>query len=272
LVSFGVHIGDCYTAHHFLSASNYYLTSIRNSFFLFDLVKTVYFLKRAIHYISSLVMLFGRVLFYHSGIHSFINFKLILNQLVFIKCSQSFVNYNWMPGLASNFKKCLLRLLKLLLKLNVIAHSSGIGSSRADTFSAMSSVCPNLFLKYVFFRLLHLSYEKAILDFDWKLEFNRLKVFWKGFFFLKTFNSMFKLPDCLIIINPSNQWFPACEFSVSRKIPVVGVFDTSSDLYGITYLIPSNDDSIALGLFYISIFSNVCLFSTVSSYSRTFLK
>lgn len=94
LVSFGVHIGDCYTAHHFLSASNYYLTSIRNSFFLFDLVKTVYFLKRAIHYISSLVMLFGRVLFYHSGIHSFINFKLILNQLVFIKCSQSFVNYN----------------------------------------------------------------------------------------------------------------------------------------------------------------------------------
>jgi small subunit ribosomal protein S2 len=265
LIQLGVHIGDWIYSQDYSNTVYYYTIGIRNSFFVIDLQKTVYYLKRALFFAKSLAKLNGSFLFYHSSIDSFFNLKLIFYYLVNIKANQSYVNYKWIPGMISNYKRCFLRLLYVLLNVSVISLRAQHKQRRGFVdFLNQSPIC---FFRYIFLKLIYLTHLKSFLKRDWLLEFKKILAFWKVFIFLKSFKHIFSIPDCLVIVDPSNKWLMVSEFSKSRKIPVIGILDTGSSQFGITYPIPSNDDSIAIGLFFISLFLNICILNDVESYA-----
>lgn len=87
--------------------------------------------------------------------------------------------------------------------------------------------------------------------------YRRFLLFWRAIIFFKCFKKTVNLPDCLVFINPDNQQAPFNDFS-GVNIPVISVADSNSYTDRITYLIPSNDDSIILFLFYFLLFLNAC--------------
>ena len=92
LYSLGVHIGNYYFYRNYLSEVNYFLKCIRHEFFIFDLNISVFFLKRALYYISLISICFGKLLFYHSAINNMYNLKFIMNYIVVIKGNCSLLN------------------------------------------------------------------------------------------------------------------------------------------------------------------------------------
>ena len=93
LISLGVHIGDFVNAQFYPNSIYNYVVGVRNSFFIIDVKKTVFYLKRALLFANYLSSKHGSFLFYHSYIDSFFNLKLIFFYLISIKSGQSYVNY-----------------------------------------------------------------------------------------------------------------------------------------------------------------------------------
>lgn len=92
LFSMGVHIGDKYFRKHYFSEINYFILCVRNEFFIIDPKKLLFFLKRALYYISISATRFSRFLYYHSFIAESYNFKFIMFYLVKHKGKQSILN------------------------------------------------------------------------------------------------------------------------------------------------------------------------------------
>ena len=92
LVSLGVHIGDSYIYKHYFSELNQFMFCIRNEFFIFNVKKSLFFLKRALYYISNLSNTFSRLLFYHSLVEISYNFKFIMLYIVKHKGNSSIIN------------------------------------------------------------------------------------------------------------------------------------------------------------------------------------
>jgi hypothetical protein len=87
--------------------------------------------------------------------------------------------------------------------------------------------------------------------------FKRFLLFWRAVIFFKCFRKTLNLPDCLIFFNPDNSISQINDFS-GVNIPIISVVDTITDIFRVTYPIPSNDDSVILLLFYFSLFLNAC--------------
>lgn len=99
--------------------------------------------------------------------------------------------------------------------------------------------------------------------------YRRFLLFWRAIIFFKCFKKTVNLPDCLIFINPDNQQAPFNDFS-GVNVPVISVADSNSYTDRITYLIPSNDDSLILLLFYFLLFLNACDSAMSSRYVHFF--
>jgi ribosomal protein S2 len=97
--------------------------------------------------------------------------------------------------------------------------------------------------------------------------FNRFLLFWRVVIFFKCFKKTSNLPDCLIFLNPDNSQSQLNDFSGVR-LPIISVTDTVSNIFRITYPIPSNDDSIILLLFYFMLFLNACEASISNRYTN----
>jgi len=92
LISLGVHIGDSYVYKHYFSELNQFLFCIRHDFFIFNVKKSLFFLKRALHYVHYLATRFSKMLFYHSLIEISYNFRFIMVYLVKHKGNCSIIN------------------------------------------------------------------------------------------------------------------------------------------------------------------------------------
>jgi hypothetical protein len=161
-----------------------------------------------------------------------------------------------MPGLISNYKNSFLYFLCNILNINFV------NKQRARTWIAYVNtyalIDKSTFLRYLLFKVLYLTYEKTLLKIKkWQIHYKNVLKFWKLFIFFKNFKSIFHMPDCLFIITPLNSWAHIHEYAKCQSLPVVGLFDCLN--HGLTYPIPSNDDSIALSLFYVSLFCNAYL-------------
>lgn len=260
LVSLGVHIGDSYIYKHYFSELNQFMFCIRNEFFIFNVKKSLFFLKRALYYISNLSNTFSRLLFYHSLVEISYNFKFIMLYIVKHKGNSSIINSYWIPGLISNYRVCFRNLLYKFLRIEG-KFKNKIKSKKLK--SSLFYTNNSLFLRYILIKLIYLTYEKSDLKRDWFSEFHKLWLFWKVYIFLRSFKHVFNIPDTLILINPSDSFHRALEFSKTHKLPVISTIDSSSSWYGITYPIPGNDDSIALSFFFFSLFINVYINSKI---------
>jgi ribosomal protein S2 len=267
LLSFGVHIGDLYIYKHYHSELNYYLFCIRNDFFVFNLRKSIFFFKRALNFIFLAAHSFCKILFYHSYINSTDNFKFILAYLIKYKGGHSIVNNYWIPGLISNYKMCFRKLLYVFLR---VEGKAKLRNKYRRVKSSMYYRKNGTFLRYIFLKLLYFTYKKTNLQRDWFTEFHKLWLFWRVYLFLRGFKDIFDLPDILILINPDDAFYRATEFSKTHKLPVICTIDSASSWYGVTYPIPSNDDSIPLSIFYFSIFVNVYMNAKILNYKKIY--
>ena len=268
LINFGAHLGDFHNYKHYSSIIFYYIHCIRNDFFIFDLQKTVFFFQRACYFIFFLSKNLGKILFYHSSIEESYFFRFIFFYLIKYKTNNSYVNYKWTSGLISNYKHCFVKFINILYTMPDINTKNPYQISktvRSNVYSHISKT--TYFFRYLFFKLLYLTYEKTFLRRDWRGEFSKLLTFWRAFIYIRSFKSIFNIHDCLICINPSNNGFPVSEFSKNKKIPSISLLDTSTNFADITYPIPSNDDSVPLSLFYISIFLNIWLIGNYLYYN-----
>lgn len=258
LLDFGAHIGDLYSYRHFDHDIFYNILCIRNDYFVFNLEKTVLYLQRTLSFLYQLSYNLGKLLFYHSNIDSYF-LKFIFFFLIKYRTLNSFVNTKLKGGYLGNYKKCFLKYLNLLSNIPMKTKSRRYLRKKLSYIKFTSFGKNTLYHRYLFLKLILILKDKTILKRDWLIEFRRLLFFWKSFIFVRTFKSIFQLPDCLISINPSNDWYVLSEYSKTKKCPSIGIIDTSSLYANCTYSIPSNDDSIPLSLFYISIFLNVWL-------------
>ena len=92
LISLGVHIGDSYIYKHYFSELNQFMFCIRHEFFIFNIKKSLFFLIRALYYISSLSNTFSKLLFYHSLVETSYNFKFIMFYIIKHKGNSSLIN------------------------------------------------------------------------------------------------------------------------------------------------------------------------------------
>jgi len=92
LISLGVHIGDSYIYKHYFSELNQFMSCIRSVFFIFNVKKSLFFLKRALYYVFYLATTFSKLLFYHSLIDLSYNFRFIMVYLVKHKGNSSIIN------------------------------------------------------------------------------------------------------------------------------------------------------------------------------------
>lgn len=102
-----------------------------------------------------------------------------------------------------------------------------------------------------------LDNENADEDIYFNSVYSRFRLFWRAIIFFKCFKKTANVPDCLLFLNPQNSSSQLNDFT-GVNLPIVSVSDTVSDLFRITYPIPSNDDSLILLLFYFTIFLNAC--------------
>jgi ribosomal protein S2 len=109
----------------------------------------------------------------------------------------------------------------------------------------------DLFLRVIFY-----SYFKRIKGVSFDLHFNKMIKFFKFVLVFKYFRNFLVLPDAFILTNPNKLQSPVLEM-LGYKIPVIGLLDTNSDSFGITYPIYSNDDNILLSIFYFKLFLKV---------------
>lgn len=258
LVHFGAHIGDFTNYKHFDQSISYYLFCIRHNVFVIDISRTVYIFQRSLHFIYLLSCNFGKLLFYHSSIDSYF-LKFLFFYLIKHKTENSFINSKLQGGFLSNYRECFLRFIKTLSNIPMKIRSKRIFRIKLKFVEFDSQARNCFYFRYLFLKLVYLTFEKSSLKRDWDDQYKILLVFWKAFMFVRSFKSVFHLPDCLICINPENDWFVINEYSKTKKIPSISIVDTSTVFANTTFSIPSNDDSIALSLFYISVFINVWL-------------
>jgi len=258
LLDFGAHIGDLTNYSHFEHDFFNYTLCIRNNFYIFNLEKTVLHLQRSLQFLHNLSSHFGKLLFYHSNIDTYF-FKFVFFFLIKYRTLNSFVNSKWKGGYLSNYRQCFLKYVNILSNIPLKLRHRRYMRKTLTINNLNSSVNTSFYNRYLFVKLMMILHEKSSLKRDWESEFSKILLFWKSFVFVRSFKSVFQIPDCLISINPSNDWYVVGEYSKTYKFPSISVVDTSSCYANSSYCIPSNDDSIPLSLFYISIFLNVWL-------------
>jgi len=105
----------------------------------------------------------------------------------------------------------------------------------------------------LFVRVLFYSYFKRIKGVSFDLHFNKMLKFFKFVLVFKYFRTFLIMPDVFVLTNSNNLSSPVLEV-LNMKIPIVGLIDSNSDSFGITYPIYSNDDNILLSIFYFKLF------------------
>jgi ribosomal protein S2 len=263
LLHFGAHIGDLTNYSHFEHEFFTYTFCIRNNFFIFNLEKTVVHLQRSLQFVYNLSSNLGKLLFYHSNIESYF-FKFIFFFLIKYRTLNSFVNTKWKGGYLSNYRQCFLKYINILSNIPLRIRNKRYMRKKITSNRINSYVNTSFYHRYLFVKLMMIIFEKSNLKRDWESEFSKILLFWRSFVFVRSFKSVFQIPDCLISINPDNEWYVISEYSKTYKFPSIGVVDSSSCYVNCTYCIPSNDDSIPLSLFYISIFLNIWLLAYFS--------
>lgn len=248
LLELGVHLGHINLFSN--KKSNYFILGKKNQFNIIDIRHTVFFLRKSLLFLKSVGKSQGSLLFY-SGALATSNqviklyfFNLLGND------NHSFFDEKWSFGQLTNFK---IQARKLLYKLYFIQSFT-----RKKKITKQYLYFRELKWMDILTRLVFYTYYKQVTGVSWDSHFLRMLKYWRFFIFFKFFKNMLIYPDIFILINTQNYRAPTTEAS-SLRIPVIGLVDTNSHLSGISYPIPSNDDSALISIFFFKLFLNTYL-------------
>jgi len=243
----GAHIGETVQGtNHF---TDYYVIGIRNGYYIIDLSKMVIMLRYALRFLRKSSTDGCSVVLYYSNTHSYEMITLFLYKLSKL-FPLNILYYKWIPGGISNYYSCFYDLLNEIQDLN------WVDSRRKIAFID------------IFFKLLYyISIDKPV-DLTLEEQYMKSLSYWRAVIFFRYFRNYYYLPDVAICVGSmSNKIYH--EFS-SLGIPVVAPLNTRSNMLYVSYPIISNNSSVLLSLFYISLFSSVILEGRRIKYSYLF--
>jgi len=262
LYHLGAHIGHHVSFLH--PTQKQFLLGLSNKHSLINLQHTVFFLKKT----CSFFFFFGEhtlyLCFHISNLYTYNwNLKSYFMHEVVFQHQHSFLFEKWKNGCFSNYKTQVIDILES------IYVSSGKKSSFTKNLISPKNYkvvfipkvqkkkkkIPHLGWIDFLIQILFFIKSKQITGLTWSQEWNRVCRFWRFYHYFKCYFYFFNWPDCFVLINNKNKDSIVSEIN-RKKIPIVGVCDTNSSSLGISYFIPSNDDSILLQLFYFKLFLN----------------
>lgn len=280
LLELGVHIG--HIKNLTLSINNENVLGTRHGFDIIDIRKSVWSLKNTLSFLYNIGKDHGLLLFHYTSLDQYhFYIRLLLINLIVNESHQSFFDERWSFGQLSNFKIHAVQLLNQLFFSTEQKSTKKEKGRRSrykrkfiDFKSRAIQVLNNVDYNELRFldlllRVLFYTYFKRIEGIEWENHFAKMNKYWRFFIFFKFFKSFLTMPDVLILVNPDNVKAPIIE-SVSLKIPVVSLVDTNTSLYGITYPVYTNDDSIIVAFFYFKLFLNSYTLGKTNKYENIF--
>lgn len=282
LISLGVHVG--HLKQTTLSINYSYLIGTRHGVAVLDIKDVVSSLRKTISFFHQVGRLKGDLLFhitclpdYGSNIHYFF-VHLIVHQF-----KQRLFDEQWVFGQFGNIRHHAISLIFQLFfvqkrKFNLyvsknykraMGYRSHLlryvrGFYRKRTYNVLKKgqrslkkhKLLNLISFYdLFVRVIFYSYFKKIKGISFEIHFSKMVKFFKFVLLFKYFRTFLIMPDVFVLTNSNKLASPVLEM-LSYKIPVVGLLDSDSDPFGITYPVYSNDDNILLSIFYFKLFLN----------------
>ena len=148
-----------------------------------------------------------------------------------IQCKQFHVNFRWLGGTLTNWPVISLSMNRL---------------NSLDRLMSMED------FNSTYTKKERLSFEKAR---------DRLNMYFSGIV------KMRRVPDLLVVLDSAKDRTAILEAN-KMKIPVISILDTNSDPKGITYPIPSNDDSEKCIKFYMDLFASTILSGSELAFNR----
>jgi len=280
LISLGVHVGHLKQTS--ISSNHFYIIGSRHGVDVLNIKDVVFSLRKAMHFIHQVGRLKGDLLFHISSLPDHgSNIHYFFVHLIFHQFKQRFFDEKWVFGQFGNIRQHAISLIFQLFfvqkrKFNLyisknykraMAYRSHLyryvrGFFRKRRYNVFKkgqrSVKKHKLLNLIsfydlFVRVIFYSYFKKIKGVSFDEHFNKMVKFFKFVLVFKYFRTFLILPDVFILTNSTKVSSPVLEM-LSYKIPVVGLLDSDSDSFGISYPIYSNDDNILLSIFYFKLF------------------
>ena len=283
LISLGVHVGHLKQSS--VSSNHSYILGSRYGVDVLDIKDVVFSLRKAMHFVHQLGRMKGDLLFHISSLDDYSsNIHFFFVNLVSHQFKQRLFDEKWVFGQFGNIRQHAVSLIFQLFfvqrrKFNLyvsknykrsMAYRSHLyryvrrfykkrrfnvfkkGQRDLKKHKLLNSISfYDLFIRVIFY-----SYFKKLKGVTFELHFSKMVKFFKFVLVFKYFRTFLILPDAFILTNPTNVSSPVLEM-LSYKIPVIGLLDTNSDSFGITYPLYSNDDNILLSIFYFKLFLKV---------------
>lgn len=245
LMQLGVHVGNPKTVCNNKTTS--FILGARHQYNIIDIRYTVSYLNKALSFLKNVGSLQGALLFYSGSLASSNSYTKLYCLTLLDSTPHSIFDEKWSFGQLSNFK---VQAQRILYKLFYIQNMQKKKRITKQQLYFMNLRWLDLLTRLVFY-----TYFKQITGVSWELHFQSVLKYWRFFIFFKFFKNLLLLPDVLILINPQNYKSPSLEATV-LKIPVISLVDTDTNTTGITYPIPSNDDSLLISVFFFRLFIN----------------
>lgn len=248
LVQLGAHIGE--TVHSTNHFADYYVLGSHNSYYIIDISKTVIMLRYAVRFVRNSSSAGCTMVMYY---HNTSSYEVVT--LFPYKLSRVFplniLYQKWIPGSISNYYSCFYDSSNEIQDLNWVDMRKKI--------SFMN----------IFFRLLYyISIDRPV-DITLEDQYKKSLSYWRAALFFRYFRNYYYLPDIALCIDSAYSNRISQEFS-SLGIPVSAPLNTKSNFHFVSYPIISNNSSILLGLFYLSLFSSTILDGRRTQYRRMF--
>jgi len=235
LSSLGMHIGSSVLDSARDPYVYQYLLGIRNNYYILNITFSLFFLKKTLLYIEKLASInpYNLICFYHSdNSESDLVSSVIIN--LARQSNQSTIAYKWINGSFTNWNHIIYKMVEPLF------------TNRKERMTYGFQVI----LAKMIFILTRRSMRMDELNFS--NNYGLMSRFWKFILLFQFFTHFKKLPSLFFYINKSFNNYPILECN-KVNIPVISVVDSNSNLTGITYPIPGNDDSLILMSFILNL-------------------
>lgn len=205
---------------------------------IINIQSTMFVLKQAMNFIVSLGKKGGRILFFHSEIPKNPGFLLFLSGISNL-FGHSFNYMPWIFGAGSNYS----HMMRYFFD-NFFYHGSIIRNKIKGT-SFIS-----FFFRVLFLNCFLIPKDMSLIEFE-----KKMLLYWKMIIFFRYFSHYFWSPDVVIGLNPNGGYSAVSEYG-SHRLASISAVDTDGTFKGISYAIPSNDDSLSIAAFYFNLFIN----------------
>jgi small subunit ribosomal protein S2 len=235
-ISLGMHLGHCTND---VCADSYifqYLYGIRKNYYIFNLYNSIFLLRRSLFFLEYLSSYnpINCICF----IHSMSSYSDLVNSMLSYlstKTKQPSFNSNWISGTLTNWKQLVYEMIRSLF----IRKKDRFEYGFFIVLAKLLFICTTRYARME--------------DLEFSTKYYILSRFWKFILLFQFFYYLRKLPNCFFLVNPDLNYNITAE--VSRlNLPVVTLYDSTVAANGLTYIIPSNDDSIILSFFYCNLF------------------